>query len=207
MVTLASTPSGPGQTLPLPAPTQTSQLTAVVLADPGVRVRFWRTYVDHPAWQARPNVAHQALARLDESGVACGADENIDGNAPARRTGRPQGAGASRHHVDHHLHSAPHHATDAAGTGPGRRRGTRPALHRLPRHPQARHCPVRGEPQPRQGRAGRRDRLQHPAAAGRRLLPARRAGRTAVPGSRSNAARAWSSSTATPLRTTIWPPR
>jgi NAD-dependent deacetylase len=50
------------------------------LGDPDVRTRFWRTYVDHPAWQAQPNAAHQALARLDESGIAVRVlTQNIDG--------------------------------------------------------------------------------------------------------------------------------
>ncbi|WP_203922481.1 SIR2 family NAD-dependent protein deacylase [Rugosimonospora africana] len=50
------------------------------LRDPDVRARFWRTYVDHPAWQAQPNAAHQALARLDESGIAVRVlTQNIDG--------------------------------------------------------------------------------------------------------------------------------
>jgi NAD-dependent deacetylase len=39
------------------------------LEDPDFRIRFWRTYVEHPAWQAQPNTAHEALARLDEAGV------------------------------------------------------------------------------------------------------------------------------------------
>jgi NAD-dependent deacetylase len=50
------------------------------LGDPDVRVRFWRTYVDHPACRAEPNPAHQALARLDKSGVAVRVlTQNIDG--------------------------------------------------------------------------------------------------------------------------------
>jgi NAD-dependent deacetylase len=50
------------------------------LADPEVRTRFWRTYVDHPAWQAQPNAAHHALTRLDKSGIAVRVlTQNIDG--------------------------------------------------------------------------------------------------------------------------------
>ena len=50
------------------------------LRDRDVRVRFWRTYVDHPAWTARPNAAHEALARLDAAGVAVRVlTQNIDG--------------------------------------------------------------------------------------------------------------------------------
>jgi NAD-dependent protein deacetylase/lipoamidase len=50
------------------------------LNDPATRVRFWRTYVDHPAWQAQPNPAHDALARLDRAGLAVRVlTQNIDG--------------------------------------------------------------------------------------------------------------------------------
>jgi NAD-dependent deacetylase len=50
------------------------------LSDPEVRIRFWRTYVDHPAWQAQPNSAHLALARLDTAGIATRVlTQNIDG--------------------------------------------------------------------------------------------------------------------------------
>lgn len=50
------------------------------LDDPQVRVRFWRTYLDHPAWQARPNAAHHALTRLDDAGIAVRVlTQNIDG--------------------------------------------------------------------------------------------------------------------------------
>jgi NAD-dependent deacetylase len=50
------------------------------LGNADVRIRFWRTYVDHPAWQAQPNAAHHALTRLDKSGVAVRVlTQNIDG--------------------------------------------------------------------------------------------------------------------------------
>lgn len=50
------------------------------LRDRETRVRFWRTYVDHAAWRAKPNAAHAALARLDRSGVAVRVlTQNIDG--------------------------------------------------------------------------------------------------------------------------------
>jgi NAD-dependent deacetylase len=61
------------------------------LADPDIRVRFWQTYVDHPAWRAEPNPAHAALARLDQAGVAVRVlTQNIDGlhqgaGLPARK--------------------------------------------------------------------------------------------------------------------------
>jgi NAD-dependent deacetylase len=48
--------------------------------DPAVRIRFWQTYVDHPAWLAAPNPAHLALAQLDRAGVAVRVlTQNIDG--------------------------------------------------------------------------------------------------------------------------------
>ena len=48
--------------------------------DASTRIRFWQTYVDHPAWDARPNAAHEALARLDRAGVAVRVlTQNIDG--------------------------------------------------------------------------------------------------------------------------------
>jgi NAD-dependent deacetylase len=61
------------------------------LRDPDTRIRFWQTYVDHPAWQAQPNDAHKALARLDRAGVAVRVlTQNIDGlhqaaGVPARK--------------------------------------------------------------------------------------------------------------------------
>ena len=59
--------------------------------DAATRVRFWQTYVDHPAWDAKPNAAHEALARLDRAGVAVRVlTQNIDGlhqaaGLPARK--------------------------------------------------------------------------------------------------------------------------
>jgi NAD-dependent deacetylase len=50
------------------------------VADPAIRRESWRRRADHPAWQARPNAAHRALAALE----ACGrlhllVTQNIDG--------------------------------------------------------------------------------------------------------------------------------
>jgi NAD-dependent deacetylase len=64
---------------------------ASFLRDAAVRARFWQTYVHHPAWEARPNAAHDALARLDRAGVAVRVlTQNIDGlhqrsGLPARK--------------------------------------------------------------------------------------------------------------------------
>jgi NAD-dependent deacetylase len=50
------------------------------VADPAIRREAWRRRTDHPAWGARPNEAHRALAALDEAGrVALLVTQNIDG--------------------------------------------------------------------------------------------------------------------------------
>jgi NAD-dependent deacetylase len=60
------------------------------LADASVRERFWRTYVDHAAWDATPNAAHRAVAALDGDGRAVRVlTQNIDGLH--QRAGTPLG--------------------------------------------------------------------------------------------------------------------
>jgi len=61
------------------------------IADPAVRQRAWRGRRDHPAWTARPNAAHEALARLERTGrLDAIVTQNIDGlhqragNSPER---------------------------------------------------------------------------------------------------------------------------
>jgi NAD-dependent protein deacetylase/lipoamidase len=52
----------------------------VYMTDPEVRRRSWQSRLQHPAWTAEPNAAHQALARL--AGSAIGTQvitQNIDG--------------------------------------------------------------------------------------------------------------------------------
>nr|MDT0659651.1 Sir2 family NAD-dependent protein deacetylase [Micromonospora sp. DSM 115978] len=50
------------------------------LADPALRRRAWQTRRDHPAWSARPNAAHQALAGLERAGrLHAIVTQNIDG--------------------------------------------------------------------------------------------------------------------------------
>ena len=52
----------------------------VYVADPGVRRRSWQARLTHPAWSAKPNAAHLALARLAASGVDTQViTQNIDG--------------------------------------------------------------------------------------------------------------------------------
>ncbi|SBT41537.1 SIR2 family NAD-dependent protein deacylase [Micromonospora auratinigra] len=48
--------------------------------DPEARARFWRTYAEHPAWRAEPNVAHRALVALRDAGTAVRVlTQNVDG--------------------------------------------------------------------------------------------------------------------------------
>jgi NAD-dependent deacetylase len=50
------------------------------LADPQVRVRAWINRLEHPAWQAQPNAAHEAIARYARTGRVRGVvTQNIDG--------------------------------------------------------------------------------------------------------------------------------
>ncbi|HEX7195974.1 MAG TPA: Sir2 family NAD-dependent protein deacetylase [Candidatus Limnocylindria bacterium] len=50
------------------------------LADPAIRRESWRRRLEHPAWGARPNAAHRALADLEASGrLRLLITQNIDG--------------------------------------------------------------------------------------------------------------------------------
>ena len=50
------------------------------VADPAIRRESWRRRLEHPAWGARPNEAHRALAALDAAGrLALLVTQNIDG--------------------------------------------------------------------------------------------------------------------------------
>jgi NAD-dependent deacetylase len=50
------------------------------LADPAIRREAWLRRLDHPAWDARPNQAHRALASLASAGrVELLITQNIDG--------------------------------------------------------------------------------------------------------------------------------
>jgi NAD-dependent deacetylase len=50
------------------------------LADRDIRVRAWRTRVDHEAWSAQPNAGHVALADLERKGkVHTLVTQNVDG--------------------------------------------------------------------------------------------------------------------------------
>jgi len=52
----------------------------VYVADPAVRQRSWQARLSHPAWTARPNAAHLALARLTASSIDTTViTQNIDG--------------------------------------------------------------------------------------------------------------------------------
>lgn len=53
---------------------------AYYMADPEIRRRSWRMRRDSPAWRARPNAAHEALARLAREGVPVRViTQNVDG--------------------------------------------------------------------------------------------------------------------------------
>ncbi len=50
------------------------------MSDPEVRVQAWRARLEHPAWQARPNAGHLALAELERKGKLTSLiTQNIDG--------------------------------------------------------------------------------------------------------------------------------
>ena len=50
------------------------------IADPSVRRESWQRRLEHPAWAARPNAAHRALAQLDRAGLLdLLVTQNIDG--------------------------------------------------------------------------------------------------------------------------------
>lgn len=57
------------------------------MGDEGTRGEFWRRYEQHPAWQAEPNEAHRAIAKLANVRVLT---QNVDGlhqkaGTPARK--------------------------------------------------------------------------------------------------------------------------
>lgn len=92
------------------------------VADPEVRRRSWLGRRDHPAWTARPNAGHVALADLEASGrLTALATQNIDG--------LHQAAG-SRNVLE--LHGT---ILDTACLSCGDRRPMREALDRLDDHP------------------------------------------------------------------------
>jgi NAD-dependent deacetylase len=50
------------------------------LADPDVRKRAWRSRIESPAWQARPNAGHRALVALEQRGkLDTLITQNVDG--------------------------------------------------------------------------------------------------------------------------------
>lgn len=50
------------------------------IANPEIRRESWRRRLDHPAWGARPNAAHRALATLERAGMLeLLVTQNIDG--------------------------------------------------------------------------------------------------------------------------------
>ena len=50
------------------------------LSDPAIRKKAWRSRLDSPAWEARPNAGHAALVALEQRGKLTGIiTQNIDG--------------------------------------------------------------------------------------------------------------------------------
>ena len=50
------------------------------VADPAIRRESWRRRLEHPAWDARPNAAHGAIAELERAGLLhLLVTQNIDG--------------------------------------------------------------------------------------------------------------------------------
>lgn len=106
---------------------------ASFLADPEVRARFWRTYVGHRAWRARPNAAHRALADLERGPLAVRVlTQNVDG--------LHQRAGSSARKVLE-LHGTIHEVTC---TGCGQRTPSRPTLDRVAAGDGDPRCPACG---------------------------------------------------------------
>ncbi len=59
------------------------------VADRDIRVLAWRNRRDHPAWTARPNAAHHAIADLERQGrVRAVITQNIDGLHQAAGSGK-----------------------------------------------------------------------------------------------------------------------
>jgi len=61
------------------------------VADPAIRVKSWKSRLGHPAWTARPNAGHAAIAELERRGkLHALITQNIDGlhqkagNSPER---------------------------------------------------------------------------------------------------------------------------
>jgi len=61
------------------------------VADPEIRRKSWKSRLDHPAWTARPNAGHEAIAELERRGkLHALITQNIDGlhqkagNSPER---------------------------------------------------------------------------------------------------------------------------
>jgi NAD-dependent SIR2 family protein deacetylase len=50
------------------------------MTDPALRVSYWRTRLEHPAWQAEPNAGHLAVASLADSDIGTTVvTQNTDG--------------------------------------------------------------------------------------------------------------------------------
>ncbi|MFG3333683.1 Sir2 family NAD-dependent protein deacetylase [Streptomyces tendae] len=60
---------GPGGVWTLNPGLQVKHTYQAFMADPELRVSYWKTRHEHPVWQAEPNVGHRAVAELADSGI------------------------------------------------------------------------------------------------------------------------------------------
>ncbi|WP_308290818.1 Sir2 family NAD-dependent protein deacetylase [Streptomyces cellostaticus] len=60
---------GPSGVWTLSPGLQTKHTYQAFMADPELRVSYWKTRYEHPVWGAEPNAGHRAVAALGESGI------------------------------------------------------------------------------------------------------------------------------------------
>ncbi|MEV7240024.1 Sir2 family NAD-dependent protein deacetylase [Streptomyces sp. NPDC093248] len=60
---------GPSGVWTLSPGLQTKHTYQAFMADPELRVSYWKTRYEHPVWGAEPNAGHRAVAELGESGI------------------------------------------------------------------------------------------------------------------------------------------
>jgi NAD-dependent deacetylase len=75
------------------------------MSDPEVRKARWKSRLDHPAWNAKPNAGHLALAALEKRGkLHALITQNIDELAPDGGQLAGQGDRSSRHGAQGRVH-------------------------------------------------------------------------------------------------------
>ena len=99
------------------------------LGDPEVRKAAWQNRLDSPAWDARPNAGHLAVAELERQGTAARRHHPERRRAPsASRHLARQGDRGARHDAAGHVLGLRRGGADGAGAGAGARRRGRPGL-------------------------------------------------------------------------------